>query len=127
MENLCNLRFHYAILLDLRISPLFCTKSSLGNSDDNAVQAILPTKVGFMGNEFPGQQQCATARDLWTTRIERRCEIEGEHIPLEETTAAICELIKAKMSRLVPITPITYYTLNDRGMSQMSVWLPRVD
>ena len=99
----------------------------LGNSDDNAVQAILPTKVEFMGNEFPGQQQCATARDLWTTRIERRCEIEGEHIPLEETTAAICELIKAKMSRLVPITPITYYTLNDRGMSQMSVWLPLVD
>ena len=28
MENLCYLRFHYAILPDLRIFPPFCTKSS---------------------------------------------------------------------------------------------------
>ena len=42
MENLSYLRFHYAILPDLRISPLFCTKSSLVK-----LWLVLPSIVQF--------------------------------------------------------------------------------
>ena len=50
MENLCNLRFHYAILLDLRISPLILYKVEYRARRTTGVrQGLLILQLYFLG------------------------------------------------------------------------------
>ncbi len=93
---------------------VYCAETT----DQDEIDKITELYVSRSGNMESCREQWALG-DVVT--------LKGQGIRLKEPFGALYEEFKDQEPQPIPITLIPYYAWNNRGMSQMSVWLPLLD